>query len=288
MERCHRAEAMTVSREMMETDYFDRFGGVGRLLGKAGLARLQLAHVCVVGLGGVGSWAVEGLARSGIGRLTLVDLDDVCITNMNRQLPALDGALGRPKAAVLAERIHLINPHCRVEPRLEFFTPSSAEAILGPGFDFVIDAVDDVENKALLIAECVRRRLRCVTTGGVGGKRDGTQLRVADLGDAAGDDLLRLTRKTLRRQHGFTSGEGVNFGVRSVYSPEHPMYSWADGTCSKEREPGSKVRLACAGGFGTAVFVTAAFGFAAAGEAVRMIVEHGVRTPPSLASATGV
>ena len=278
MEGCHDAGAVTVCGEMTETDYSDRFGAVGRLLGSSGLARLQLAQVCVVGLGGVGSWAVEGLARSGIGRLTLVDLDDVCITNVNRQLPALDGELGRPKAVVLAERIRLINPHCKVEARLEFFTRSTAEGILGDGFDFVIDAVDDVENKALLIAECVRRGLRCVTTGGVGGKRDSTRLRVADLGNAEGDDLLRLTRKTLRRQHGFTAGEGVHFGVRSVYSPEQPMYPWADGTCSKEREPGGKVRLACASGFGTAVFVTAAFGFAAAGEAVRMIVEHGVRT----------
>lgn len=263
---------------MMETDYHDRFGGVGRLLGDSGLVRLRMSHVCVIGLGGVGSWAVEGLARSGIGRLTLVDLDDVCITNVNRQLPALDGEIGRPKATVLADRVRLINPHCTVEARLEFFTKTTADGIFGTGYDFVIDAVDDVENKALLIAECVRRGLRCVTTGGVGGKRDGTQLRIADLGNAAGDDLLRLTRKTLRRQYGFTAGEGVNFGVRSVYSPEHPMYAWADGTCSKEREPGSKVRLACASGFGTAVFVTAAFGFAAAGEAVRMIVGHGVRT----------
>lgn len=263
---------------MKNTDYFDRFGGVGRLLGSAGLERLRMAHLCVIGLGGVGSWAVEGLARSGVGRLTLVDLDDVCITNVNRQLPAVDGEVGRPKAAVLAERVRLINPQCEVEARMEFFTKSTADSILGGGYDFVIDAVDDIENKTLLIAECVRRGLRCVTTGGVGGKRDGTQLRVADLGDAAGDDLLRLTRKTLRREHGFTAGEGVHFGVRSVYSPEHPMYPWADGTCSKEREPGGKVRLACASGFGTAVFVTAAFGFAAAGEAVRMIVEHGVRT----------
>lgn len=263
---------------MSTTDYSDRFGGVGRLLGRSALPRLELAHGCVVGLGGVGSWAVEGLARSGVGRLTLVDLDDVCITNVNRQLPALDGELGRPKATVLAERVRLINPHGQVEARMEFFTPASAEVILSGGYDFVIDAVDDLENKALLIAECVRRGLRCITTGGVGGKRDGTQVRIADLGDAAGDDLLRLTRKTLRRRHGFTAGEGVHFGVRSVYSAEQPVYPWADGTCSKEREPGSKVRLACASGFGTAVFVTAAFGFAAAGEAVRLVVEHGVRT----------
>lgn len=265
------------------SDYFDRFGGVGRLLGKSGLARLQMARVCVIGLGGVGSWAVEGLARSGVGQLTLVDLDDVCITNVNRQLPALDGELGRPKAAVLADRLRLINPSCRVEIRPEFFTAASKERILGltDGFDVVIDAIDDVTNKALLIAECVRRSLSCVTTGGAGGKRDGTQVRVADLGESTNDDLLRLTRKTLRREHGFAAGEGVQFGVRCVYSPERPLYPWADGTCSPEREPNSTVRLNCAVGFGTAVFVTASFGFAAAGEAVRLIVENGIR-PPSV------
>jgi tRNA A37 threonylcarbamoyladenosine dehydratase len=106
----------------MTGDYQDRFGGVGRLLGKAGLERLAAAHVCVVGVGGVGSWTVEGLARSGVGALTLVDLDDVCVTNVNRQLPALDGQIGRPKVTVLAERVQAINPACRVTVLQEFFT----------------------------------------------------------------------------------------------------------------------------------------------------------------------
>src|SRR5882757_3474511 len=111
----------------MEMDYHNRFGGVGRLVGKAGMDRLRAAHVCVVGVGGVGSWTVEALARSGVGALTLVDLDDVCVTNMNRQLPALDGTIGRPKVEVLAERVRLINPACRVEAVTEFFTEASAE-----------------------------------------------------------------------------------------------------------------------------------------------------------------
>ena len=253
--------------------YLDRFSGVGRLLGNAGLERLRAAHVCIVGLGGVGSWTVEALARSGIGKLTLVDLDDVCITNTNRQLPALEGQVGRPKATVLAERSRLINPDLEVVAFAEFFTLATSERLLSPGYDVVIDAIDDVKNKALLIAECVRRNLRCVTVGGAGGKRDATQIRIGDLGESNGDDLLRLVRKKLRREHGFPAGTHT-FGVRSVYSGEHPVYPWSNGTCSTEPEPGSDTRLDCNSGFGTAVFVTAPFGFAAGQEAVRLIVER--------------
>src|SRR6185437_11688398 len=125
-----------------EQDYTERFGGVARLFGRAGLARLRAAHVCVVGVGGVGSWAVEGLARSGVGALTLVDLDDVCVTNVNRQLPALDGQIGRPKVAVLAERVAAINPACRVTTVQEFFTKASADRLLAAPFDYVVDAID--------------------------------------------------------------------------------------------------------------------------------------------------
>jgi tRNA threonylcarbamoyladenosine dehydratase len=257
---------------MVSSSYTDRFSGLARLYGAAALERLNSAHVAVIGLGGVGSWTVEGLARSGVGRLTLIDLDDVCITNVNRQLPALDGEIGRPKASVLAERVLRINPGITVEALTEFFTAASADRLLGSGFDVVVDAIDHVPNKALLIAECVRRKLPCVTVGGAGGKRDGTQVRVAELAESTGDDLLRLVRKTLRREHGFTPGEHVKFGVRCVYSGEHPVYPWSNGTCSTEPEPGSPKRLDCTSGFGTAVFVTAAFGFAAAQESVRLIL----------------
>jgi tRNA A37 threonylcarbamoyladenosine dehydratase len=256
----------------MEQDYLDRFGGVGRLLGREALARLHAAHVAVVGVGGVGSWAVEALARSGVGVLTLIDLDDVCITNVNRQLPALDGQIGRPKVAVLAERVRLINPACRVTTEAEFFTEKTAERLLAPSYDVVIDSIDRMGNKSLLIAECVKRGLRCVTVGGAGGRRDATQVRVADLGEAMGDNLLRIVRKKLRRDHGFAHGEGHIYGVRCVFSQESPVFPWADGSCQAQPEPGTNLRMDCASGFGAAVFVTAPFGFAAAGEAVKWIV----------------
>ncbi len=262
---------------MPSPDFLARFGGLGRLFGTAALARLAAARVAVIGVGGVGSWAAEGLARSGVGGLTLIDLDDVCVTNVNRQLPALDGQIGRPKVTVLAERIALIHPACRVETKLEFFTAATANALLAPGFDFVIDAVDRMSHKALLIAACRERGLPVLTVGGAGGRSDPGALRTGDLGEA-GDELLRQVRRKLRRAHGVAPGaaRGVTrLGVPAVWSDEDPVYPWADGTCAARPELGSAVRLDCAAGLGSAVFVTGLFGLAAAGEVVRRIARGG-------------
>ena len=260
----------------VQDEYIQRFGGIGRLYGAAALPRLAAAHVCVVGVGGVGSWVVEGLARSGVGALTLIDLDDVCLTNVNRQLPALDGNIGRPKVAVLAERVRLIHPGCRVETVMDFFTAASAARLLAAPCDFVVDCIDLMSHKALLIAECRRRGRPVLTVGGTGGRRDATQIRAGDLGEAWGDELLRQVRKKLRRDHGFAAGaqQGrMHFGVRCIWSGEAPVFPWADGTCRAEPEPGSNRKLDCASGFGTAGFVTGAFGLAAAGAVVRAIAE---------------
>jgi tRNA threonylcarbamoyladenosine dehydratase len=253
--------------------YAARFGGVGRLLGRAALERLQAASVCVVGVGGVGSWTAEALARSGVGAITLVDLDEVCVSNVNRQLHALDGQIGRAKVAVLEERIRAINPACRVEAVQEFFTASTAERLLAPGYTVVVDAIDSVAHKARLLAAVAARGGAVVTTGGAGGKRDGTRLRIGDLGESGGDDLLRQVRKTLRREHGFAGGEGHRYGIRAVWSTEAAVYPWADGTCAAEPEPGASTRLDCAAGLGAGMWVTAAFGLAAAQEAVRLVTE---------------
>jgi tRNA A37 threonylcarbamoyladenosine dehydratase len=255
-------------------DHLQRFGGIGRLYGAAALPRLAAAHVGVVGVGGVGSWAVEGLARSGVGRLTLVDLDDVCVTNVNRQLPALDGNIGRPKVEVLAERVRLINPACTVVAETEYFTAATAERLLHPAFDFVVDCIDLMSHKALLIGECRRRGRPVLTVGAAGGKSDPTQIRVGDLGDAWGDELLRQVRRKLRRDHGFDAGTQkgkMHFNVRCVWSSEGPVFPWADGSCHGEPEPGSNLKLDCATGFGTSVAVTGTFGLVAAGEVVRVI-----------------
>ena len=268
--------AEVAASALLSPNYLDRFGGVGRLFGRAGLERLAAAHVCVAGVGGVGSWTVEALARSGVGAITMIDLDDVCVTNVNRQLPALDGQIGRPKVAVLAERVHAINPACRVSAVTEFFTANSAERLLQGPFDFVVDAIDRMTPKALMIAACKERGWPVLTVGGAGGRRDPTQIRVGDMGEAS-DNLLRMVRKKLRRDHGFVAGahRGVTrVGVPCVWSKEKPVFPWSNGTCAAAPEPGSALKLDCESGFGTAAFVTGAFGLAAAGEVVRRIASR--------------
>ncbi len=255
----------------LSSDQSRRFGAVGRLLGRAALERLAAARVCVIGLGGVGSWTVEALARSGVGGLTLVDFDEVCVTNVNRQLPALTETVGRPKALVMAERVTGINPACRVEAVVEFFTKENFERLLAPRYDFVVDATDSLQHKLLAIWQCRDRGLPVLTVGASAGKRDGTRVMIADLGESESDSLLRFVRKRLRQRHGFPRTEGVPFGVRCVYSPELPVYPWADGRVCAAQEPGGDTALDCENGLGSATFVTGAFGFAAAGEVVRLL-----------------
>ena len=241
------------------------------MYGKRGLERLGRAHVCLVGVGGVGSWAVEALARSGVGSITMIDLDEVCVTNTNRQLPALEGNVGRAKVDVLAERVLSIAPRCTVNPVQEFFTPDTAERLLSPGYTWVVDAIDKLKNKCLLIALCHQKGIPILTVGGAGGKRDGTEVRVVDLAESRNDMLLKMTRRDLRREYGFSRDQNRPFGVRCVYSGEKPSYPQSDGTTCLVREEGLDLTLDCASGFGSAAFVTGAFGLAAAGEVVRCI-----------------
>src|SRR5580693_700573 len=182
------------------SDFETRFSGIARLYGQNGLAKLRAAHVCVVGIGGVGAWAAEALARTGIGALTLVDLDEVCASNINRQLHALTETVGRAKVEVMAERIRAINPDCRVTAEQQFFTEQTAAELLAPKFDFVLDAIDSVTNKVLLLANCRRKNLPVVACGGAGGRRDGTAVRLADLAKVTHDRLLAEVRKNLRKE----------------------------------------------------------------------------------------
>ncbi len=259
------------------SEHDQRFGGVARLCGSDGFARLQRAHVGVIGVGGVGSWTVEALARSGVGELTLVDLDDVCLTNLNRQLPALASTLGRPKVAVLAERIAEINRACVVHPVPEFFTADSAARLLAPRFDHVVDAIDSPSLKALLIASCRERQVPVITVGGAGGRHDPTCVRVADLAHSSHDRLLAAVRSQLRREYAFPR-RGEAFGVDCVFSRE-PMQLPPGGDAAGEGEPGGS---ACERRFGTVSFVTGTFGFVAAGQVVARLAGL-----PGLAATNG-
>ena len=254
-------------------DFETRFGGIARLYGKDGLARLRAAHVGVVGIGGVGTWAAEALARSGIGAITLVDLDEVCVTNINRQLHALTETVGRAKAEVMAERIRAINPDCRATVEQKFFNAQTSAELLAPKFDFVLDAIDDVTNKVLLLVCCREKNLPVIACGGAGGRRELTSVRLGDLSKASHDKLLSEVRRRLRKEHHFPAEHSV-MGVPCVYSVEKPMFPQPDGSvCGTRMEIEEGARLNCNGGLGSATFVTGAFGFAAAGFVVRKIAE---------------
>ncbi len=268
-------DAGAIQNAALDADYVARFGGIGRLFGKAAMERLHAAHVCVVGIGGVGSWVVEALARTGIGALTIVDADDVCVTNINRQLPALTDTVGRPKVSVMAERVRAISPSCRIEAIPEFYTKANAAELLSPPFDFVVDCVDRMSIKAHLIHESHARGLRVLTCGSAGGRRDPSQIRASDLGRTGNDELLRQVRRQLRREHGWPAGTstvGSPMGIPCVFTSEKPVYPQNDGTCSAEPEKGESLRMDCASGFGAATFITGVFGFVAASEVVRVLL----------------
>lgn len=256
-----------------------RFGGIARLYGTQGAERLAAAHVAVVGIGGVGSWAAEALARSGVGELSLFDLDDVCTTNVNRQAHALDGTVGRPKVEVMAERIRAINPACRVHATADFVTRDTMEAYIMPTLDCVIDCIDSVPAKAALIAWCKRRKIQIIATGGAGGQVDPTQIQVADLNKTFNDPLAAKVRSLLRRDYNFSRTAGRHYSVPCVFSTEQLRYPKPDGgVCQQKSFVGEGVKLDCAGGFGAVMMVTATFGLVAAARAVDKLVA-GARRP---------
>ncbi|WP_136066521.1 tRNA cyclic N6-threonylcarbamoyladenosine(37) synthase TcdA [Modicisalibacter radicis] len=262
----------------MNDDYDFRFGGIRRLYGARAASSFRRAHVVVVGLGGVGSWAAEALARSGIGRLTLIDLDDVCVSNVNRQLHALDGTIGRPKVEVLAERFRAINPQLEVTADSAFVTPGNLAARIPEDADHVIDAIDSVLAKAALIAWCKRRKLGLTVTGAAGGQTDPTRIRTADLTRTEHDPLLAKVRARLRRDFGFSRNPRRRFSVECVYSDEQLVYPGDDGeVCLQKPGLGEATRLDCASGFGAATFVTGSFGFVAASRTLARLAERARR-----------
>lgn len=268
----------------------ERFAGIDRLYGNGSVARYTRSRVAVVGMGGVGSWVVEALARSGIGHLTLIDADDICVSNTNRQLPALAGQYGRNKAQAMAERCRAINPAIDVVAVEAFLTGSNLQQLLGGGFDLVIDACDSFRVKVEAIAWCRRRKLPIITVGAAGGRTDPTQVRVRDLSRTEHDAMLALIRKKLRAEFNFPKNPQRYFGVSAIYSLENVKYPQADGTvCGLRPQLGADaaLKLDCGAGLGAATHITGAFAFAAVGKALEILLKP--RTPavakPDLAEA---
>ena len=250
----------------------NRFGGSRRLYGVDAVERFRHSHVCVIGIGGVGSWVAEALARSGVGEITLIDQDDICETNINRQVHALDGTVGQSKISVMAERIRLINPECLVHEEHAFISRDNTPDLIQDSFDYVVDAIDSVKDKAALIGYCKRFKVPIVTVGGAGGQLDPTCVSIADLSKTYNDPLAAKVRSVLRRHYGF-SREGKKFGVECVYSTEQLRYPQPDGSvCGQKMMSDGNTKLDCDGGFGAATVVTATFGMVAASRVLNKIM----------------
>lgn len=253
---------------MSTGDYSQRFAGLGRLYGANDFGLLSDMHIAVIGVGGVGTWAAEAVARSGIGHITLVDYDTIEISNINRQIVALGSTVERKKCAVMAERIHDINPQCHCTVIDDFLTRDNAADILNRGYHCVIDAIDSISFKALMIYHCKRNKIPIITTGGAGGLTDPTCIEVADLTRTWNDPLAAKVRATLRDRYNWSRNPKRRFGIECVYSTEQPLYPGKDGTVSHCKPGIHGVSLDCSMGYGATSCVTAPFGFIAAQRAI--------------------
>jgi tRNA A37 threonylcarbamoyladenosine dehydratase len=256
-----------------DIDFERRFGGIARLYGAQGLQRFQAAHICVIGVGGVGSWVVEALARSAIGRITMIDLDNVAESNINRQIQATSLTLGKAKVTALAERIASINPFCQVREIEEFVEPDNLQELVGSQrFDYVIDAIDSVKAKTALIAFCREQGIPLITIGAAGGQTDPGKIEIRDLSRTEQEPLLALVRKRLRQNFGFPRGAKSKFGIDAVFSMEALRMPETAEACEVDNSGAANgiSGLNCAG-FGSSIVVTASFGLAAAAYVLRKL-----------------
>ena len=248
-------------------NYEQRFGGIGRLYTPEGLAKLRQSHVCVIGIGGVGSWAVEALARTGLGKITMIDMDDICVTNINRQIHAMTGTVAQLKTEAMKERVERINPECVVEIIDDFITPENIPEYLNLGYDYVLDAIDSVRTKAALIAYCKRNKIKLITTGGAGGQTDPSQIQIADLSKTIQDPLASRVRSLLRKEYNFSQNPKRKFGIDCVFSTQPLIFPKMGEGCEVS------ATMNCANGFGAVTMVTATFGFFAVSRLVDKLLK---------------
>jgi len=272
------------------SDYSLRFGGIARLYGQCGAQILQNSHFCIIGIGGVGSWVAEALARNGVGNITLIDLDDICITNINRQIHALSETIGESKVDVMCERIKQINPDCHVNVIEDFITVENLSSLLNKKFDYVIDAIDSVDIKTRLIAYCKRNKLPIITIGGAGGQVDPSKIAITDLSKTYQDPLLAKVKNQLRREFNFPRADipkasKRKFSIDAVFSTEQLRYPTDLGeVCLAKPDVtegnNSAMRLDCSGGFGATTHVTATFAFFAVGRAIDKLLKKNKELEP--------
>ena len=252
-----------------------RFDGISRLYGLENTEKIKKSRVAIIGIGGVGSWTAEALARAGIGSITLIDWDDVCYSNINRQIHALSNTVSKSKVDVLTERIHLINPECKVEPNREFYTPENADRLISKNLSYVIDAIDKKNTKIHMINYCLKNDIPIILSGGAGGKSDPNKIKISDLGDSINDPLLAQIRKQLRRDLNLPKEKKIKFKIPCVYSSESMKYPDKDGyVTSKKPEKNQSKNLDCTYGIGSITHITGIFGFKLAGYVINSLVSQ--------------
>lgn len=247
--------------DLLQDDEYDRrFAGVAKIYGDDSFHHYENSHVMVIGIGGVGSWAVEALARTGIGEVTIVDMDVVAASNINRQLPAMTTTLGREKIEIMAERCRAINPRIKVNLIDDYLSPENVKEILAGNPDIILDCIDDVKAKFALMLHCRFNKIPLIVSGGAGGKLDPLKIRVADLSKTEQDPMLAKLRAQLRAK-GICKKPKEKFGITCVYSIDNP-FSSAD-VC-----PSAGLRC---GGYGSAVVVTSSFAMVAVSEVLKKL-----------------
>ena len=256
----------------------DVFAGINRLFGNEAYALIRNMHVCVVGIGGVGSWVIEALARSAVGKITMIDYDTIANSNMNRQLHTLSDTIDQKKCSAMLQRVKQINPDCEVNIIDDFITLDNMQNYLSGtntprGYDYVVDAIDSIKFKAGLIYYCKRNKIPVITTGGAGGLTDPTMIKVVDLSKTYNDALAAKVRSTLREQYNFTRNPKRSFRVDCVFSSQQQLYPKQDGTVSHEKPGIHGVSLDCRFGYGAASFVTGTFGFIVAARVIEKYLQ---------------
>ncbi|NCU24122.1 tRNA threonylcarbamoyladenosine dehydratase [Acinetobacter haemolyticus] len=255
--------------DLQNDEYDRRFAGVAKIYGESSFSHYENSHVMVIGVGGVGSWAVEALARTGIGELTIVDMDVVAASNINRQLPAMTSTLGQEKIEVMAERCRQINPRMTVNIIDDYLTPENVKEILNPTPDIILDCIDDVKAKLALMLHCRFNKIPLIVSGGAGGKLDPLKIRVADLSKTEQDPMLAKLRAQLRSK-GICKKPKEKFGITCVYSIDNPFSNTEACSTSEDTAFNPSAGLRC-GGYGSAVVVTSSFAMVAVAEVLKKL-----------------
>ncbi len=250
-----------------------RIAGVARLYGDKAVEVFQHSHITIIGIGGVGAWVAEALARTGIGQLTLIDLDEICVSNINRQVHALTETVGQSKTSVMKARIKSINPSCEVNEINDFVGYENLEKCLSTDYDYVVDAIDSAAIKAAILNWCKRNKVKSICIGGAGGKINPAEIKVGDLNRTKNDPLLAKVRSQLRAYHGFSRNPKRTYSLECVYSTEQARFPDGEGSTTFKK-PGGLIGMDCSSGFGAVTHITATFAFFATARLIEKLLKY--------------